>query len=174
MHKYKVNSFISFVAETNYTKLVWLCGICLIVRKIAVLRTKLCSRIIAQFHDPKLKSSKRPAIKLRLQAVPLPHKAYVKKVQVAHTRLPSVGFRSWSQFLAVSLQVPWVINRTVGCHYFPLGLQLPPATLKRAATSFVARWTEALRVWAVCLRLLPDSVAAAIWTRALLRLSPTC
>ena len=25
-----------------------------------------------------------------------------KKVQVAHTRLPSVGFRSWSRFLAVS------------------------------------------------------------------------
>ena len=27
------------------------------------------------------------------------------KVTVAHTQLPSVGFRSWSQFLAVSLQV---------------------------------------------------------------------
>ena len=40
----------------------------------------------------------------------------VKKV--AHTRLPSVGFRSWLQFLAVSLQVMWVINPAVGCHYF--------------------------------------------------------
>jgi len=29
----------------------------------------------------------------------------VKKVKVAHTRLPSVGFRSWSRFLAVSLQL---------------------------------------------------------------------
>ena len=47
-----------------------------------------------------------------------------------------------------------------------------PATLKRAATSFAAWWTEARRVWTVCLRLLPDSVAAAIWTHALLRLSP--
>ena len=47
-----------------------------------------------------------------------------------------------------------------------------PATLKRAATSFAAWWTEARWVWTVCLRLLPDSVAAAIWTRALLRLSP--
>ena len=47
-----------------------------------------------------------------------------------------------------------------------------PATLKRAATNFAAWWTEAQGVWTVCLRLLPDSVAAAIWTRALLRLSP--
>jgi len=30
--------------------------------------------------------------------------------KVAHTRLPSAGFRSWSRFLAVSLQVTWVIN----------------------------------------------------------------
>jgi len=50
----------------------------------------------------------------------------LQKVKVAHTRLPSVGFRSWSRFLAVSLQVMWVINPAVGCHYFPPGLQLPP------------------------------------------------
>ena len=36
--------------------------------------------------------------------------------------LPSVGFRSWSRFLAVSLQVTWVINPAVGCHYFLPGL----------------------------------------------------
>ena len=48
-----------------------------------------------------------------------------KKVMVAHTRLPSVGFWSWSQFLAVSLQVTWVINPAVGFHYFPPGPQLP-------------------------------------------------
>jgi len=47
------------------------------------------------------------------------------KGRVAHTRLPSVGFRSWSRSLAVSLQVTWVINMAVGCHYFPPGLQLP-------------------------------------------------
>ena len=47
-----------------------------------------------------------------------------KKVQVALTRLPSVAFRSWSRFLAASLQVTWVINPAVGCHYFPPGLQL--------------------------------------------------
>ena len=29
--------------------------------------------------------------------------AYNKKVKVAHTRLPSVGFQSWSRFLVVSL-----------------------------------------------------------------------
>ena len=40
------------------------------------------------------------------------------------------------------------------------------ATLKRAASSFAAWWTEARWVWTVCLRLLPDSVAAAIWTMA--------
>jgi len=49
----------------------------------------------------------------------------VKKVKVAHSRLPRVGFRSWSWFLAVSLQVMCVINVAVGCHYFPPGLQLP-------------------------------------------------
>jgi len=36
------------------------------------------------------------------------------------------------------------------------------ATLKRAATSFAAWCTEARWVRTVCLRLLPDSVAAAI------------
>ena len=46
-----------------------------------------------------------------------------------------------------------------------------PTTLKRAATSFAAWWTETRRVWTVCLRLLPYSVATVIWTQALLRLS---
>ena len=47
-----------------------------------------------------------------------------------------------------------------------------PTTLIRAATNFAAWWTEAQWVRTVCLRLLPDSVAAAIWARAVLRLSP--
>ena len=39
---------------------------------------------------------------------------------------PSVPHRSWSRFLAVSLQVTWVIKPAVGCHYFsPVGPQLP-------------------------------------------------
>jgi len=46
------------------------------------------------------------------------------------------------------------------------------ATLKRAATDFAAWWTEARWVWTVCLRLLPDNVETAVWTQALLRLSP--
>jgi len=51
------------------------------------------------------------------------HLLYKGKVKVAHTRLPSIGFRrTW--FLAVSLQVMWVINPAIGCHYFPPGLQL--------------------------------------------------
>ena len=37
---------------------------------------------------------------------------------------------SWSRFLAVSLQVMWLINPTVGCHYFPPGLQLHPQHLR--------------------------------------------
>ena len=53
-----------------------------------------------------------------------------KKVKVAHTRLQSIWFRSWSRFLAVSLQVMWVMNPAVGCHYFPPGLQLPPQPLR--------------------------------------------
>jgi len=54
----------------------------------------------------------------------------VKSKQAAHTRLPSAGFRSWSRFLAVSLQVTWVINPAVGCHYFLPGLQSPPQPLR--------------------------------------------
>ena len=53
-----------------------------------------------------------------------------KKVNVARARLSSVGLRSWSRFLAVSLQVMWVINPAVGCHYFPPGLQLPSQSLR--------------------------------------------
>ena len=58
----------------------------------------------------------------------------LNKGKDAHTRLPSVGFLSWSRFLAVSLQMTWVVNLVVGCHCFLPGPQLPPATLKRAAT----------------------------------------
>jgi len=47
-----------------------------------------------------------------------------------------------------------------------------PVTLKRTATSFAAWWIEARRVWTVCLTLLLDSIATAIWTQALLRPSP--
>ena len=86
-------------------------------------------------------------------------------------RSPSVGCRSWSRFLAVSLQVTWVINQAVGCRYFAPGLQLPLQPL-RAAAAFAAWWTEAWRVWTVCLRLLPDSVATAVWSQALLHSSP--
>ena len=54
----------------------------------------------------------------------------LKRVKVGHTGLPSVGFRSWSRFLAASLQVTWVINPAVGCRYFPPGPQLPPQSLR--------------------------------------------
>ena len=54
----------------------------------------------------------------------------LKKVKVAHTRLPSIGFQSWSWFLAVSLQVTWVINPAVGYRYFLPGLQSSPQPLR--------------------------------------------
>jgi len=50
----------------------------------------------------------------------------LKQVKVAH----SLGFRNWSRFLAVSLQVARVINPAVGCHYFPPVPQLPPQPLR--------------------------------------------
>jgi len=55
-----------------------------------------------------------------------------KKVKIAYTRLLSIEFRSWSRFLAVSLQVTWVINQAVciGCQNFLPGLQLPPQPLR--------------------------------------------
>jgi len=67
-----------------------------------------------------------------------------------------------------------VIHPAVGCHYFRARPAVVPATLKRAATNFAAWWTEAQWVWTVCLRLLPDSVPTAIWSRALLCPSPAC
>ena len=73
--------------------------------------------------------------------------------------------------LAVSLQVTWVINPAVGCHYFPRGPQLPPQPLRGLLPiSLLGEQTRWVRT--VCLRLLPDSFAAAIWTQALMRLSP--
>jgi len=51
------------------------------------------------------------------------------KIKIADTRLPSVGLRSWSRLLAVSLQETWVINPAVACHYFPPGPQLPSQPL---------------------------------------------
>ena len=83
------------------------------------------------FHTLSLKA-KLPALNVVLAAdICVINKTSKKvEVKVASTRLPSVGFRSWSRFLAVSLQVVWVINPTVGCHYFLPGLQLPPQPLR--------------------------------------------
>ena len=50
--------------------------------------------------------------------------AYIMRKKVAHTRLAR-----WSRFLAVSLQMMWVINPAVGCHYFPPGLHVPSQPL---------------------------------------------
>ena len=80
----------------------------------------------------------------------------VKKV--AHTRLPSVGFRSWSRFLAVSLQVMWVINPAVKVkfshiRYRALGPELIPVYRQSAR-----RWREvnyAIYLAVVCHCFLP-------------------
>ena len=63
------------------------------------------------------------------------------------------------------LQVTWVINPAVGCH-FSARPTVTLATLKMGCYQFrclVNRGTMGV---------LPDSIAAAIWTQALLRLSP--
>ena len=97
----------------------------------------------------------------------------VKKVKVAHIQLPSIWFRSWSRVLG-SQPAGDVNHKPDG--RLPLLSARPaviPANLKRAAADFAVWWTEAQWVWTVCLRLFPDSVATAIWTRAaLLCLSP--
>ena len=60
--------------------------------------------------------------------------------------------------LAVSLQVTRNINPAVGCHYFPPGLQLPSQPLRGLLPiSLLGEQRHN-----ICLRLLPDSVAAAI------------
>ena len=87
--------------------------------------------------------------------------------KLAHTRLPSVGFRSWSRFLVLDSQPAGDMSHKPDDRLWLLSARtaVTSATLKRAATNFAACWTEAQWVWTVCLRLLPDSVAAAIWTQ---------
>ena len=65
----------------------------------------------------------------------LANHGHLASLQQPITRMPQIcsstsTFRSWSRFLAVSLQVAWVINPAVGCHYFPPGLQLPAQPLR--------------------------------------------
>ena len=97
---------------------------------------------------------------------------YTKKIKVVHTWLLSVGFRSWSGSWqsACRWRESWTRRR------LPLLFARPAVTLailKRAATSFTASWTEAQCVNSLP-KVLPDGVVAAIWTQALLCLSPAC
>jgi len=76
-----------------------------------------------------------------------------------------IEFRSWSKVL-VSQPAGDVSHKPGGrLPLFPARPAATSATLKTAATNFAAWWAEARWMWTVCLRLLPDSVAAAIWTR---------
>ena len=114
-------------------------------RFIGLVCQLLCGGYPPRPRPGSLQLNERTTLALPLQAIvffPLPRKLpsrnsvfradanYKSLKWVAHTRLPSVGFRSWSRFLAVSLQVTWVINPAVGCHYFPSGLQLLPQRLR--------------------------------------------
>ena len=96
----------------------------------------------------------------------------VKKVKLAHTRLPSIGFRSWSRVLCS--QPAGDMSHKPGSR-LPLLSARPAVTLaalKKAATSFAAWWMR--HGGCEQLRLLPDSITTAICTQALLRLSPAC
>jgi len=94
--------------------------------------------------------------------------------KIAHSRLPSVGFRRPELIPVLGSHPAGDVNHKPdgSLPLLSAGPAVTLTTLTKAATSFAAWWTEARWVWRVCLRLLPDSVATAIWTQALLRLSP--
>jgi len=101
-----------------------------LTRWLSVLRYLACSQSraghVQQHRQHRRPFASLPPITIHHRNVWIPR---IETLKVAHTRLPSVGFRSWSRFLAVSLQVTWVINPAVGCHYFPW--QLPWQPLRR-------------------------------------------
>ena len=71
--------------------------------------------------------------------------------------------------------IPVLGSQPAGDVSYKPGGRLPLLSARPAVTrasSFAAWWTMAPWVWTVCLRLLHDSVASAIWTQVLLRLSP--
>ena len=70
-------------------------------------------------------------------------------------------FKSQSQRCQVTDSVA-----TVGCHYFPPGLQLPPQPLRGLLPILLLGEQRHNGCEQFCLRLLPESVATAIWTRA--------
>ena len=83
----------------------------------------------------------------------------------------NAGCKKGSSYSITKRRVPELIpvlgSQPAGDVSHKLGGRLPllstrpaitPATLKRAATSFAAWWTEARWVWTVCLRLLLDNV----------------
>jgi len=83
----------------------------------------------------------------------------------------NAGCKKGSSYSITKRRVPELIpvlgSQPAGDVSHKLGGRLPllstrpaitPATLKRAATSFAAWWTEAWWVWTVCLRLLLDNV----------------
>ena len=111
----------------------------LLVRHLVILvrrHVDPCRQTITDGRD--LRSSQYIARGVSRCTVTSAHIKIYRLKTVAHTRLPSVGFRSRSRFLAVSLQVMWSYT---GRYRLPLLSARPavtPATLKRAATNFAA------------------------------------
>ena len=74
-------------------------------------------------------NTERPAVPRRQRHAVVDSSDLIKgkasPYSITERRVPS-----WSRFLAVSLQVTWVINPAVGCHYFPRGPQLPSQPLR--------------------------------------------
>ena len=120
----------------------------------------------------------------QFRAFPITGVEYADDCECMAWHVKGKGKGKGSPYSSTERRVPELIpvlgNKPAGDVSYKPGGRLPLlsarpavtlATLKRAATSFAAWWTQARWVWTVYLRLLPDSVAAAIWTQALL-LSP--
>ena len=61
----------------------------------------------------------------------------------------SVGFRSWSRYLSVSLQATEAIKPAVGCHYFSPS-QLPSITTHWPVPNYTAWWQRHVCVNKLC------------------------
>ena len=109
----------SIVTLSSYTYAVWLlCGTssCCVLLLCISLRLSVLLPCLAN---------------KRVHTDLYPHRSFSYKGKSSpYSITERIGFRSWSRCLAVSLQVTWVINPAVGCHYFPPGLQLPPQPLR--------------------------------------------
>jgi len=68
----------------------------------------------------------KSAPRSRQITTPAPHHSVFYEPDALPAAQPTAS-KHWRQY---SLQVTWIINPTVGCHYFPPGLQLPSQPLR--------------------------------------------